>query len=192
MISHLHGTITKMQPGVGTVDVQGVGYLLQLPLDVWDSIEDGATIKLHTYTHVREDRLELFGFADWPRRMLFAQFMKMSGIGPALGLELCSVPGTLLTQAIHEQDAALLTNIKGIGRKKAEKLLLDLQTLLETQPEVFGTSTHSTPTAEYDRDAVAALTALGYDNSTVMHALKNLPADLASTEERVSAALRSL
>lgn len=192
MISHLRGHITKLQPGYLTIDVQGVGYLVQVPLDVWDTTNDNTETQLFTYTHVREDRLDLFGFADWARRTLFTQFMKMNGIGPSLGLELCSVPASLLTQAIAEQDASLLTNIKGVGRKKAEKLLVDLKSLLENSPEIFGSSSGVSIGAEYDRDAAAALSALGYDNSTVMQALKNLPVDITSTEERVAAALRSL
>lgn len=192
MISHLQGTVHKLQPGYITVDVHGVGYAVQIPLDVWDTVNDESELKIFTYAHIREDRFELFGFADWSRRLLFAEFMKMNGIGPALGLELCTVPSALLMQAIAEQDASLLTNIKGIGRKKAEKLLVDLKSLLESSPDIFGTGTGDIVTAEYDKDAAAALSALGYDNSTVMQALKNLPADIASTEERVAAALRSL
>lgn len=192
MISHLRGTVDKLEPGLASIDVGGVGYLLQLPLDLWDELQNGTEAELFTYTHVREDRLDLFGFRDWAHRRLFARFMKMSGIGPAMGLELCSVPGVLLMQAIQNQDATLLTNIKGIGRKKAEKLLLDLKSLLENSPDVFGTSGAAAHAAEYDRDAMAALSALGYDNSTIMQALKNLPGDLESTEQRVAAALRSL
>lgn len=192
MIAHLHGTVQKLETGQITVDVQGVGYFLQVPLDTWDTLSDNAEAKLYAYTHVREDRLELFGFADWPKRMLFAECVKISGIGPALALELCSVPSALFMQAIYEQDASLLTNIKGIGRKKAEKLLLDLQSLLENSPNIFGTTNSTLTTAQYDQDAAAALTALGYDSSTVLHALKNVPIDVSSTEERVAAALRSL
>ena len=183
---------TKLQPGIVTIDVQGVGYMLQVPLDVWDSIEDGTETELSTYTYVREDRLELFGFSDWVGRTLFTQLMKMNGVGPSLGLELCSVPRNLLGQAIANQDATLLTNVKGIGKKRAEKLLVDLKSLMESMPEAFSVASDSPLMAEYDKDAMDALTALGYDNSTIMDALKNLPSDIESTEERVAAALRSL
>lgn len=193
MIAHLRGTAHKLQPGQMTIDVGGVGYQVASTLDVWDNTEEGAETFLHIYTYVREERLDLFGFADRTTRELFAECMKTSGVGPALGLDICNLPRTILLQAINEDDANLLTNIKGVGKKKAEKLLLDLGSLVENRPELFAVASGSLPQkAAYDQDAVAALQALGYDQSTIMQALKNLPADLESTEDRVSAALRSL
>ncbi|HBU09852.1 MAG TPA: Holliday junction branch migration protein RuvA, partial [Candidatus Peribacter riflensis] len=114
------------------------------------------------------------------------------GIGPKTALEICSVPRGLLSMAIREQDAAPLTGIKGIGKKTAEKLLLELKSLAEKLPELFAGSEQGPARSVVDPDAVSALEALGYDAPTIMHALKSLPPDLATTEDRVSAALRSL
>jgi Holliday junction DNA helicase RuvA len=191
MIDHLRGTIARQHPGEVTVDVHGVGYRVFVPLDVWEKAEEGAEQTLWTSTYVREDRLDLFGFLDHAGRALFEELLAISGIGPKMALELCSVPRGLLAQAVHEEDAGILTSIKGIGKKTAEKLLLELKNLAEKHPEILRSATGETR-GRMDPDAVAALEALGYDSSTIMHALKALPKDLGTTEERVAAALRSL
>lgn len=193
MIARLRGTVTKLQPGELVMDVQGVGYAVHVPIDVWDTIKELSERELWISTYVREDRFDLYGFADRSSRSLFEALISSPGIGPRMGLELCAVPHSLLLQAIHHQDAELLTTIKGIGRKKAEKLLIELKSMLEKDPSILSMKEGEAITSHAsDKDAVAALNALGYDSSTIMHALKNLPADLTSTEERVAAALRSL
>lgn len=192
MIAHLHGIITRQSPGEVTVDVHGVGYRVQTPLDVWERVMEGAERKLWISTYVREDRLDLFGFLDRAGRSLFEQFLALDGIGPRMALELCSVPRSLLGNAVDAADPSLLTSIKGIGRKTAEKLLVELKSLAERHPELLRDASGEKRTSALDPDAVSALEALGYDAPTIMHALKALPADLATTEDRVAAALRSL
>ncbi len=192
MIAHLRGTVHKMDPGEATVDVPGVGYRVSVPLDVWDDLKEAEPRMLWVSTYVREDRFDLFGFADRDGQMLFEELIKLSGIGPRLGLELCAVPRVILKQAMEEQNVALLTSIKGIGKKTAEKLLLELRSLAERKPQIFMVKGLPSSRGEYDQDAISALTALGYDSATAIHALKDLPTDVKTTEERVAAALRSL
>lgn len=193
MIAHLTGTVHKLQPGSITLDVRGVGYSVSVPLSVWDSLQEQEEVRLHIAVYIREDRFDLFGFADLGEKTLFEESMKMSGVGPSLALEICSVPRYVLLQAINEQDPSILTNIKGIGKKRAEKMLVDLRSLLENHPALFAVAAaREGMTAEFDRDAIAALTALGYDQATSIHALKSIPKDLPSTEERVRAALQAL
>ncbi len=193
MFSHLSGTVHKQQPGIITLDVQGVGYLVAVPLSVWDELEKNEEARLHIATYIREDRFDLFGFQEASDRLLFEECMKMSGVGPSLGLELCSVPRNLLLQAINDQDPGVLTNIKGIGKKRAEKVLVDLKSVIERHPALFAAaSVKEGMAATFDQDAVEALTALGYDHGTSMQALKDVPKDLKTTEERVKAALQSL
>ena len=181
-----------MDPGEVTVDVAGVGYRVAVPLDVWDELREAEPRMLWISPYIREDRFDLFGFADRDGQMLFEELIKLSGIGPKLGLELCAVPRSLLRQAMEEQNVALLTSIKGIGRKTAEKLLLELRSLAERKPQIFLVKGVSASRGQFDQDAIAALTALGYDSTTVIQALKDLPSDVKTTEERVAAALRSL
>ena len=192
MIAKLTGTIERGLPCQLIVDVQGVGYAVAAPLDVWEKLDDKEPQTLMISTYVREDRLELFGFSDSSTKQLFEMLIAQSGIGPKTALELCGVPRELLLQAIEQQDPGILTNVKGIGKKTAEKLLVELRSVSEKHPAMFQTDGAAAVSASYDQDAVSALTTLGYDTSTIMQVLKDLPSDLATTEERVAAALRSM
>lgn len=192
MIAHLRGSVHRLDPGEVTVDVGGVGYRVTVPLDVWDQLEEGTQRMLWITSYVREDRFDLFGFADRAGRTMFDEFLKLPGIGPRTALELCAVPRSLYAQALAENDPQLLTNIKGIGRKTAEKLLVELKSLQEKKPHMFESADGSVSRGEFDQDAIAALTALGYDAQTALQALKLLPPTVTTTEDRVAAALRSL
>lgn len=191
MFAHLRGTIGKGSTSEVSVDVNGAGYRVVVPLDAWDVLEDGAVSTLWISTYVREDRFELFGFLDAHTRTLFEELTQISGIGPRMGIELCSVPRGLLMKAIQENDPSLLSSIKGIGKKTAEKLLVELKSLAERHPMLF-TGDPRAMGARYDQDALAALSQLGYNQPDIVRALESLSPDLQSTEERVTAALRSL
>lgn len=193
MISSLRGTVHKGPVGEVTIDVQGVGYRVAVPIDAWEMLQESDQRMLWVSTYVREDRLDLYGFPAAAGRRFFEELIGMQGIGPKLGLELCAVPKDLLMQAIRNDDASILQSIKGIGKKTAEKLLLELKSLAEKQPDLFRSSTKGSDMGhQYDQDAVEALRGLGYDAPTILETLKKLPKDLKTTEERVTAALRAL
>lgn len=192
MIALLRGIIGKQAPGDVIADVHGVGYLVSVPLADWDNLQDGHEAVLHISTYVREDRFDLYGFSDAQGRTLFEKLTAISGIGPRTGLELCGVPRGILAQAVHEKNPSILMTVKGIGRKSAEKLLVELNSLMEKEPELFAGSGGASPGARFDRDAAAALGQLGFSAEEIMHALESLPKDLQTTEDRVAAALRSL
>lgn len=191
MFAHLRGTIGKGGVNEVSVDVGGAGYRVTVPVDAWDALKDGETATLWISTYVREDRFELYGFLDAATRTLFEELTQISGIGPRTGVELCGVPRGLLLKAIQDNDHGQLTSIKGIGKKTAEKLLVELKSLAERHPGLFAADT-STIGARFDQDAVAALTQLGYNQSDAVRALESVPQELRTTEERVTAALRSL
>jgi len=193
MIARLKGTAHRLKTGEAIIDVAGVGYAVSMPIDAWEKVKDGDECTLWISTYVREDRLELFGFLDQGSRSLFELLISQSGIGPKMGLELCAVPRELLLQATEQNDPKLLSTVKGVGAKKAEKILIELKNMIEKEPEIFGHYASSGAKEDaYDQDAIDALTTLGYDTSTILNALKALPADLGSTEERVAASLRAL
>ncbi|MDP6575658.1 MAG: Holliday junction branch migration protein RuvA [Candidatus Peribacteraceae bacterium] len=194
MISLLRGIITKGQPNEITIDVQGVGYAVHVPIDVWDSTIEGEESEILISSYIREDRFDLFGFKDRASKMLFEEAINLPGIGPKTALEICSVPRNMLLIAVEQQDMKLLNSIKGIGKKTAEKLLVDLKSLTEKQPEIFAKemTEKSDRTAEYDQDAIEALTTLGYPAATALKVLKEIPSECKTSEERVAAALRSL
>ncbi len=191
MFAHLRGTIGKGSVNDVSVDVNGVGYRVVVPIDAWDKLQDGDTATLWISTYVREDRFDLFGFTDPATRTLFEELTQISGIGPRTGIELCGVPRGLLLKAIQENDHAHLTSIKGIGKKTAEKLLVELKSLAERHPMLF-TGDTKTIGARFDADAVAVLSQLGYAQHEIVRALEAVPQEMHTTEERVTAALRSL
>ncbi len=192
MIALLRGIMGKRTPGEVIADVHGVGYLVAIPLSDWDNLHDGQEAVLHISTYVREDRFDLYGFSDEQGRELFEKLTAISGIGPRTGLELCGVPRAILAQAVYEKNPSILMTVKGIGRKSAEKLLVELTALMEKSPELFTGKGESTIGARFDRDTVAALSQLGFASDDILRVLEALPNDLTTTEERVTAALRSL
>ncbi len=193
MLYALTGTIKKLDIPFVAVDVSGVSYLASVPHPVWDSLQNGERSTLIIFTLVREDRLDLFGFTSASDRAFFVALLNLSGIGPKLALELCSIPREMLVSSVEQEDAGILSNIKGVGRKTAEKLLVDLSSMFEKHPEwaTLG-AVPGEKRAAFDADAIAALTSLGYDQSSVLDALKKIPVKLERTEDRVAAALRSL
>lgn len=194
MIATLRGTIGKQIPNKCTVDVNGVGYAVSVPLNVWEALEEGKEVLLHISPYIREDRFDLYGFLDAKSKTFFERLIDLQGIGPRTGLELCAVPRLFLLQAIHEQDPKILLSVKGIGKKTAEKLLVDLKSLMEKQPELFEDprSPAGLTPLQIDHDAIDALTQLGFTAPVILRALQDLPKDLTSTEERITAVLRSL
>lgn len=193
MLYALTGTIQKLDIPHVAVDVSGVSYLAAVPHPVWDSLQSAETTTLIVYTLVREDRLDLFGFRNANDRAFFIALLNLSGIGPKLALELSSIPREMLVEAAEKEDAGILSSIKGVGRKTAEKLLVDLKSMFEKHPEWAALiSSPGESRANFDSDAIAALVSLGYDQPSALDALKKIPTKLKRTEDRVAAALRSL
>lgn len=194
MISRLRGIIIKGEPGQVTVDVNGVGYDVAVPVDVWEILSEETEQQLFIRTYVREDRFSLFGFSNTGTRALFDTLINISGIGPRIALEICAVSPALLHQAVVSQDVKLMTSIKGIGKKLAEKLLLELKNLTEKSPfllQAAAAGKSNEAFSELDNDAISALQSLGYDQITIIETLRRLPGNLTTTEERVAAALKS-
>lgn len=174
-----------------TLEVQGVGYEVQCTLPLWEKLREGETALVHTYTFVREDRLDLFGFPGEAERRLFCRFLSVPGIGPRTALQLCGVPLSVLTHAVKEQDARTLATLKGIGKKMAEKLLVELQSLLE-KGILPAAGSKAESDGIVDHDALEALTNLGYDRRAILSHLQKLPKKLRTTEERVKYVLQTL
>lgn len=187
MIYSLTGTVKRLSPGLVTMTVQGVGYLVHTPLSVWETVDEGTESTLITFTYVREDRLDLFGFFSEQDRTLFVELIGISGIGPKIALEICGLPRQQLHQAIGLSDASYLSGIKGVGGKRAERLLIELKSLFEKGGIVVDVSGDA-----IDQDAILALSSLGYERALIVKALKKLPKDMQKTEDRVTAVLRSL
>lgn len=194
MITSLRGTVSPLRPGLCMIEVGGVGYRVSVPMNDWEELARGGEHRLWTFTYVREDRLDLFGFLDRTTLTLFEQLIEQPGIGPKTALELCAVPRNLLTLAIQTEDYNILTQVKGIGKKTAEKLLLELKGMAEKNPEIFqdGSEGLKSVAPSIDQDAIEALKNLGFQTSSILRALQQIPSECSTTEDRVTAALRSL
>jgi Holliday junction DNA helicase RuvA len=176
MIAHLSGTLLSKQATSVIVDVGGVGYEVTIPLSTFYDLEDtGSIVQLRVYTHVREDTLQLFGFKTIRERELFLKIISVTGIGPKLGITLLSGMGAdELIAAIRTNDLARLTLIPGIGRKTAERLVIELRekvaALASAQLEEQLTAREAAggePTQDSVRsDALSALLNLGYQRSS--------------------------
>ena len=175
MIAHLSGTLLSKQATSLIVDVSGVGYEVTIPLSTFYDLEDaGSNVQLRIYTHVREDTLQLYGFKTARERELFLKIITVTGIGPKLGITLLSgMNADELIASIRTNNLARLTLIPGVGRKTAERLVLELREKVAelssaqleeefgAKPELGAESTQDTVRA----DALSALLNLGYQRS---------------------------
>lgn len=165
MIARIAGTLAEKTPGRIIVDVQGVGYDVQVPLSTFYVMgEPGAAVTLRVHTHVREDLIALYGFATPLEQALFERLIAISGIGPRLALAVLSgIEAPDLLRAIRAQDVARLTAIPGVGKKTAERIGLELKDRLPAALQAASESLHpSAPEDQLREDLLSALLNLGY------------------------------
>ena len=190
MISRLRGVPAGLTPDGLVLDVGGVGYLVAATPSALRRSEDGGETTLETYLHVREDALQLYGFADAAERGLFLHLLGVSGIGPKVALAVVSsAPPGELRRAIVLEDPARFQAIPGIGKKTAERIVLELKEKLGSDDVVALPSLPGAPTSSHvvARDA---LVELGYSVIEAETALARVDPELPA-EERVREALRS-
>jgi Holliday junction DNA helicase RuvA len=167
MIAALRGRVAGKQVPRLIVDVQGVGYDVQVPLSTYARIGDvGDEISLHVHTYVREDQIALFGFATPLEQQIFERLLAVSGIGPKVALAVLSgIQPEDLVEAVQQGDVARLVTIPGVGRKTAERIVLELRDRL---PAVFAPAADGAPPPTGIRaDLLSALVNLGYPRPTV-------------------------
>jgi holliday junction DNA helicase RuvA len=164
VIAHLRGRIFEKQPNRIVVDAGGVGYDVFVPLSTFYGLGDtGSEIALRIHTHVREDALSLYGFATRLEQELFERLIGVSGIGPKLALAVLSgIEPPELIRAIEQADLARLTAIPGVGRKTAERLVLELKDRLPRPPAAVASPDAGGPRSAMRDDVLSALMNLGY------------------------------
>ncbi|MBS0587473.1 Holliday junction branch migration protein RuvA [Nitrosomonas sp.] len=190
MIGRLTGTLLEKHPPQVLLDVQGVGYEIDVPMSTFYELPAlGAQITLHTHLVIREDLHLLFGFATESERQTFRQLIKISGIGARTALALLSgLSVSDLHRAVSAQDSAQLIKVPGIGKKTAERLLLELRDKLDsatTNPD----QTSTIPTQ--DSDILNALLSLGYNDREAGWAIKQI-SSAATVSEGIRQALQLL
>ena len=189
MIGRLHGKLLEKNPPQILIDVSGVGYEVDVPMSTFCNLpEVGGELTLHTHFVVREDAQLLYGFATLAERAVFRALIKISGVGPKIALALLSgITVDQLKDAVDRGETGLLTKVPGIGKKTAERLVLELKDKLAGT----GAATEAVPTSGARADVAAALIALGYSEREAAAATKKLPED-CTVNDGLRLALKSL
>ena len=176
MIAHLRGSLQWKSPRSLILDVNGVGYEVTVPLTTFYELPDlGSTVSFHIHTHVRENALQLYGFRTPQEKELFVRLMGVNGIGPRLAINILSgISAGELVATVRQEDVARLTVIPGVGRKTAERIIVELRDKLaglDIAGETDRPATQQTSTAVLD-DALSALLNLGYKRAVAQRAIE--------------------
>ena len=193
MIGHLRGRLVRKAPPALIVDVNGVGYELEAPMSTFYRLPElGAEVELHTHLVVREDAHLLYGFATEDERRLFRDLLRVTGIGPKIGLALLSgIDVDTFMRCVEAEDTAALTRIPGIGRKTAERLLVEMRDRIRALGQLPSAAPRSDTPAGARAEAYSALVALGYRPVEVTRLLQGVEHEGAGTEELIRRALQA-
>lgn len=191
MIGSLRGEVIEKGDGLLLIDVNGVGYVVNVPTPVTDDAHVGQSIQIRTHLHVRETELTLFGFPDTEAMEMFNTLLKVQGIGPKVALAIMShLSNEALKQAVAQNEAAILARVPGIGPKKAKQIVFHLKGKITFDDFMAP----AIPFNDDDGEVLAALTTLGYSIVEAQTALQNLPesAKTEAIEEKIRIALSGL
>lgn len=196
MIGYLRGTLVHKQPPALLVDVGGVGYELEAPMSTFYALPaPGSEVRLHTHLVVREDAHLLYGFATESERRLFRDLLRVSGVGPKIGLALLSgISVETFLVCVESEDVEALVRVPGVGRKIAERLVIEMRDRIRALGDgmaaggagAMAVGVRGGPAGE----AYAAMVALGYKPAEVARLLKSVTTEGAGTEDIIREALR--
>jgi Holliday junction DNA helicase RuvA len=191
MIASIEGRISAIEDQAIVIQVGGLGFRVHVPEPVLSKIGPiGGSVSLHTYLHVREDNLALYGCATKEDLQLFELLLGVSGIGPKVALAMLSnLSAQEIKSAIATGQDNVLSSVPGIGAKTAQKVILDLKDKIQVPADLGLPVPHIT---EIDEEVIAALTTLGYSVIEAQTALQHIPTDATDLEERLRAALAYL
>lgn len=196
MIGRLSGKLLVKEPPTLLVDVNGVGYELEAPMTTfYDLPATGETVTLHTHLVVREDAHLLYAFSNEAQRRLFRSLLKVSGVGPRVALAILSGLTTEeFIQCITREDVARITRVPGIGKKTAERLIVEMRDKVETEEggvELAARASAGSGSLNPTGEAVSALMALGYKPNEATRLVRAIDSDGLDTEEIIRQALKS-
>lgn len=189
MIGYLSGSIIDLIPDEKNVIlfVQGVGYRIKVNTDCLSRLKMDQKIQLFIHTAVREDDISLYGFETREEYEFFKQLISVSGVGPKIALDVLSVPLLLTQNAILQEDTGLLTKIKGVGKKTAERIVLELKgKVVPAKLQSGGQEAYA-----YNEDALLALQGLGYEKMHILKVFAEIPKNLQKTEDMVKYFLKN-
>lgn len=187
MIGSLNGTITHKNARGAIVEVNGVGYLVNFMVEILAAFKIGDRVSILTYLAVKENALDLYGFLQKEELDLFTLLINISGIGPKSALAILSLaPPEVLRKAVMADDVGYLTKVSGIGRKSAEKIIIELK-------DKIGTTDFETRKAlGVEGDVIDALESLGFSLKDIREAVKKIPAETKNTNDRIKEAIKIL
>jgi len=179
MYNYIKGEITEITANTVTVEAGGIGYEINAAADLLGGVTRGELATIYTYLQVREDSHTLFGFSNAGERALFLQLLGVSGVGAKSALAMLGIGAETLRAAISKEDAGLISSTKGISRKTAEKVILELRGKL---PAAVSSEVE---------DAVSGLVSLGLSRAEVLSTIKSLPTENKTAEQIIAAALKA-
>ncbi len=190
MIAHVSGTVAEKFANSVIVDVQGVGYEVQVALGDYEQAILDEPVKFYTYHHIREQSQDLFGFSSLAAKKLFELLISVQGIGPRAGLAILSLGDSeAVRNAIANEDAAYISKASGVGKKSAERVIVDLADKVGMPLRYDNNTTGISQQISHTDEALEALMALGYNLADASRALEGISTEL-STAERVTEALK--
>ena len=189
MIAYLTGTVLKKLPKSIVVNTGNIGYLVHISESKWQKIAADEQIELFIHTKVREDDISLYGFETGEELEFFKTVLNVNGIGPKIALEILSHDLSSTKGAILSNDLLYLTKIPGIGKKTAERMVVELKNKLDWAE---ASRPHHKISLQVNEESVSALVSLGYQKFEVMRVLKNLPENIVKTEEIITYFLQNV
>lgn len=188
MIGKLSGTISEISDTTLLLDVGGVGYVVFISPETAATLRERDEASLWTHLAVRENSLDLYGFLNKSELHLFSLLITVSGVGPKSALAVLSVASVEeLKSAVRENNPAYLTQVSGVGKKSAQKIVLELKDKIGDTPDE-----ETGETLKGETEALEALRSLGYSTQESREALRNIPRDITETSERIREALKKL
>lgn len=192
MIAQLTGITNVLNPSECIIDVSGVGYHLYIPFTTYENIRHGEKAVLYVYTLHKEDQFKLYGFHTLADREFFAVLLNISGVGSSMALSILSgISVERFVDAVQNDRSDMLTNISGIGKSKAEKIIFEAKKKVKKLRSISSENTEET---YYGNDAIEALIALGFEDKKAAAAIKAVQSEFpeATVEKRIKEALKIL
>jgi len=188
MIGKLKGKIEYVRNGYVIIDVNGVGYRVFVSELTLGKIVKKEDVQLHIHTNVREDHITLYGFADQEELDMFEMLLSISGVGPKAGLAILTIASpAMIRKAILQEDSSILTRVSGVGKKTAERIILELKNKIAGIPGKKGEAE-----ATGHQEVVDALMTMGYSAAEARQALKSVPKDVDDISQQIKLALQGM
>jgi Holliday junction DNA helicase RuvA len=191
MIATLRGKVSEKTLDNIVIECGGVGYGLYVTFEDYGALEEGSDVKVYVYEHIREAAHDLYGFRNMETKLLFEQLLSVNGVGPKMALSILSVAnGQQVRGAIASGDTKFISQASGVGKRVAERVVVDLKDKVGLAASEDATGFLSTPAANPNDEALQGLVALGFSVQDATEALKKVDSKL-SPEERIKQALKT-